>query len=274
MALRTVEWVSYNRLSCAGCTPADVFICTTFDELVISGQLVSFTVVPNQCGQKFFRYVFSYDTDDLPIGNTGLVCSNITGVFCQGCMTQWIEQEIADVVVDVTGLQTQIDALEVVDADLQVQIDVLEANPRAVVFQGQAFELGFSWIVNPGADFDLDLIVTNPSAVNSMAVDADWGWDLSLVSGIAYSPTGASSILLQDAVLVANSGRDASENWTPGGIRTVNFTGGTGHHHFILAPGGSTTLTLRLSPAGGGPPAPDTGWSAEHIYLSAFGVTI
>lgn len=273
MAIKTVEWTSFTRLSCAGCAPADVFICTTFD-VVIPGQMISFQQFNNGCGQKFYRYTFTYDTDDLPEGVTGITCANITGVFCQGCLTQWVEQEIAEATADVGGLQLQIDALVDVDADLQVQIDVLEANPRAETFGAQSYLQGYSFLLNPGVPVDLNLVVTNPSAVNSMAVNACFGWDLSLVSGVAYAPTGASSELFQDAVLVPNSGRDASENWTPGGIRTVNFTAGTGEHHFILPPSGSTTLTLTISEAGGGPPAPDGGWGAEHIYLSAFGVTI
>jgi len=273
MAIKTVEWTSFTRLSCAGCAPSDVFICTTFD-VVIPGQMISFQPFNNGCGQKFYRYTFTYDTDDLPEGVTGITCANITRVFCQGCLTTWVEQEIAEATADVAGLQAQIDALVLVDVDLQLQIDALEANPKAEVFGAQSYLQGYSFLLNPGTPVDLDLVVTNPSAVNSMAVDADWGWDLSMVSTIAYAPTGASSELFQDAVLVPNSDRDASENWTPGGLRAVNFTAGTGHHHFILAPSGSTTLTLRISEAGGGPPAPDSGWGAEHIHLSAFGVTI
>lgn len=270
MAIKTVEWTSFTRLSCAGCAPSDVFICTSFD-VVIPGQMISFQQFNNGCGQKFYRYTFTYDTADLPEGVTGITCANITGVFCQGCLTTWVEQEIAGATADVAGLQTQIDALVLVDADLQVQIDLIDANPKAEVFGAQSYLQAYSFLLNPGTPVDVDLVVTNPSAVNSMAVNATFGWDLSLVSSTTYGPTGASSQLFQDAVLVPNSDRDASENWTPAGIRAVNFTAGTGEHHFILGPGASTTLTLRISEAGG---TPDTSWSAEHIYVSAFGVTI
>lgn len=275
MATKTVEWISYQRLACAGCTPADVIVCTTYTPSALPAQLVSFQVVPNQCGQKFFRYVLAYDTEDLPEGVTGITCAQITGVFCKGCLTTWVEEFVAGNVENaIAQLQQQITILNATVEAQGEEIDDLTDNPKAQVFSDQAFELAYSFILNPGTPFDLDLVVTNPSSVNSMKVDADWGWDLSVVSTTAFSASGAQSTLLQDAVAVTDSDRDASVLWTTAGAGAWNFTGGTGHHHFTLAPGASTTLTLRLSESGGSPTPPDAGWSVEHIYLSAFGVTI
>lgn len=121
MSFRTIEWTSYQRLSCSGCTPADVIICltdpdegdpdkitsrdcplegappevtaeTVFDWHHIEGQLVNVTTIRNKCGGSFYRYVIAYDDVQLVTG-TNLTAADIANVVCKGCLTTYIEDK-------------------------------------------------------------------------------------------------------------------------------------------------------------------------------------
>lgn len=113
MALKSVTYCATSRLSCANCTPADVVICisespgkvvqspcfpeevttnttlTTFD-----ATLISFTMFNGSCNSKVFKYTFQYDDSILVDVDDPITTEDITGVFCKGCLHNWVEEKV------------------------------------------------------------------------------------------------------------------------------------------------------------------------------------
>lgn len=109
MTERTIKYKSYNRVSCSGCTPADIVICVTPAKILgvacdecsdtetspatkhyIDGQLQTACRLQDTCGTYFYQYILSYNDDQLVL-NEVLAVSDILGIFCKGCMTDWVE---------------------------------------------------------------------------------------------------------------------------------------------------------------------------------------
>lgn len=112
--IRTVKWTSYTRLSCVGCRAADVVLCidptkvaaklcpivpsaapqttpeTSFEWHTIQAQLTNVRQFPGQ-NKAYYEYTFSYDDVQLVAPVVPLVCGDIEGVFCRGCLTTYIE---------------------------------------------------------------------------------------------------------------------------------------------------------------------------------------
>lgn len=260
MASKTVEWTSFNRLACAGCTPADVLLCTTYN-VVIPASLVSFQTFNNGCGGKFYRYVFNYDSADLPEGVTGLTCATITGSVCKGCLTQWVEQQDAAIETEITLLEEQI------------ALDISAARP--LIFNSQTSSQAFSFLADPTAVHDVDLVIANPSLTRPLPVDISWGWSLILQASGPFVDTGALGRLYIDGSLIPiTSSMDASVFWAVAGTPTLfDFAGPGGHYHTTVVAGGSITARLRMTSATVGAPTPDISWGVENMYVSAFGVT-
>lgn len=99
-----ITWRSATKLSCAGCAPSDVIICvpqafvahpdTEFQPSFITGRLVSSVVVRGTCNNVSYKYAIAYDDAQITDGYT-LTCQDITGVFCEGCLSQWVEDKFA-----------------------------------------------------------------------------------------------------------------------------------------------------------------------------------
>lgn len=258
MASKVVEWTSFNRLSCAGCTPADVLLCTTYN-VVIPAQLVSFQTFNNGCGGKFYRYVFNYDSADLPEGVTGLTCATITGAVCKGCLTQWIEQQDA-------AIETEIALLEE-----QIAIDISAARP--LIFNSQTTDASFSFLADPGATHDVDLTITNPSTTRPLEVDISWGWGMNIQSTDDYNDATITGQLYIDGSAISGATGTTAVRFAIDAVPDhLRFAGTGGHHHLTVAAGASILARLRMS-ATVTVPAPDTIFEAERMYVSAFGVT-
>lgn len=123
MSLLTVDYKSYSKLSCAGCLPAEVVLClpkelvgsqnicvadapAPYEFSYINAQLISYMQLLDTCHKVYYRYVFSYDDTQL-VSSTVLTCADIEGVFCKGCLTQWIEDKVGnEVQVEVSELGT------------------------------------------------------------------------------------------------------------------------------------------------------------------------
>ena len=118
MGFQTVQWTSYNRLSCTSCVPSDVILCLADGEKVaqktcpldplvapetteetdflfstVAAELITAGRMKNQCGQTFYSYVFRYD-DALLVPATVLIPSDIIGVVCRGCLTTYIDETV------------------------------------------------------------------------------------------------------------------------------------------------------------------------------------
>lgn len=102
--IQTVQYESCTRLSCAGCLPSDVVLCLD-EEIVESGHtfieatLTQACKTYGSCNSTKWKYVFEYDTD-LLVDSRVLVPSDIEGVFCKGCLTNWVESLVASVAQD------------------------------------------------------------------------------------------------------------------------------------------------------------------------------
>jgi len=114
VATRSVTYCSGNRLSCTGCLPANVILCLDSDELlapitcpetdvdtpflfnIIEASLISFSKSSGSCSTSIYKYIFEYDDVLLLDPSQPLTSADIIGVFCKGCITNWVEQKIGN----------------------------------------------------------------------------------------------------------------------------------------------------------------------------------
>jgi len=119
---QSVTWSSRDRLSCAGCAPANVILCvrsnlvgpkacaagatspdTTFVFRTIEGTVMTALMADTSpCGTTY-RYVITYDDSQLLAGKK-LTARDVLGVFCQGCMTDWVKEQVGNEVVIETNI--------------------------------------------------------------------------------------------------------------------------------------------------------------------------
>lgn len=130
MATQTLTYTSTNLLDCAtssvGCvlsTPADIILCVD-SALVAQGECpitledtnfvyntipaIVYSYYPfKQCGIQYYEYRIAYD-DEYLIPDTNLVCTDIVGMICEGCLTTFIRdyagQEVS--IQTIEGVQT------------------------------------------------------------------------------------------------------------------------------------------------------------------------
>lgn len=120
MGFQTVQWISYARLSCTNCVPADVILVLSdstkvaqktcpLDPLVapettentdflfttVEAQLITAGRMKNNCGQTFYTYVFRYD-DTLLVPASVILSSDISQVVCRGGLTTYIDEKVGD----------------------------------------------------------------------------------------------------------------------------------------------------------------------------------
>lgn len=104
--IRSVEWSSGSLLSCAGCLPADVVLCVnpgllpqpleSHEFTTIDASLVS-VATSRTCGcENTYRYTIEYNDADL-LAPTELIASDVTGLFCKTCFTQWVEDLVISI---------------------------------------------------------------------------------------------------------------------------------------------------------------------------------
>ena len=87
--IRNVTWISESSLPCS--PTANVILCTNL--FTIDGQLIN--VFENSCPNEYV-YHFTYEDEDLPedyLDEEGpLAEDDITGVYCEDCLTKWARQ--------------------------------------------------------------------------------------------------------------------------------------------------------------------------------------
>lgn len=97
---KTVVYTSCSRISCASSESPDVILCLSSDDLLVSGKstiagVLSKVYKINECCDKaYWRYVITYDETLLVNPTTALTTDNIEGIFCKGCLTDWVQDEI------------------------------------------------------------------------------------------------------------------------------------------------------------------------------------
>ncbi len=112
MAIRVVEYYASSRLSCLGCTPADVILCVDRDLVkgqtvcenetlapfkygYIEAQLLNYIKLADRHKGVIYKYSFGYDDSQLIVA-MDLTCDNINGVFCKGCLVSWVEDKVGN----------------------------------------------------------------------------------------------------------------------------------------------------------------------------------
>lgn len=112
--MQSVLWTTCQRLSCSGATSPTVVLCLADTGIVIdpfcpdseTRETFPYTTIEatlvkswrdGSCGcNPQFRYLFQYDEADLVDPDTLLVTADITGVFCKGCLTTWVEEKVGN----------------------------------------------------------------------------------------------------------------------------------------------------------------------------------
>lgn len=108
---KCLVYQSEARLACGNCLPATVILCISsqivanqlcsddtdqpFTYTFIEASVVSQTKVPGSCGSSIWKYTICYDEDQIIEGQT-LSASDITGIFCKGCLAQWVEDKVGN----------------------------------------------------------------------------------------------------------------------------------------------------------------------------------
>lgn len=93
MATKNVYWFSNQCLPCSCQGTANVILCLDDSNGFITAQLIA-TGKGSACeGSGSYKYTIQYDTLDLPDGLTILATSDIDGVICDGCLTDWVKAQ-------------------------------------------------------------------------------------------------------------------------------------------------------------------------------------
>jgi len=187
MATQTVVYTSTTRLSCAGCDEVPVILCvdsalvaqgecpitledTDFVYNHITGTLLE-TKEFNRCNTKYYQYTISYDDADLVSPNL-LVCTDILGVVCEGCLTTFIRDT----------------------AGQEVRLEFLDGVYTLITQHGCRYEIassGYNWTftgdsgpvqtVNAGENVEYiggDSISTTTLAGDQLTIDLDLSADV------------------------------------------------------------------------------------------------
>lgn len=236
MSTREVQYSSYQRISCAGCIPANVILCVPAEAIdqsnyedagltktTIEAQLTDLEVVKATCSTgKKYKYTFEYD-DSLLVDGRILACQDIQGVVCRGCLTKYIDEQVGFI-----------------------------AHSTVVEYSGAK---AFNLIALPnGTVNDIDIEVTNPTP-RILRGMIHWAWMLE-VSGNTEIEAGANSRIWVDGVdQGADSQGSLYEKTVPGGI-DFHRIGNSGFYPLDIAPNTTVTIRMRItSVMPGDPPA-------------------
>lgn len=105
---KSVVWISCSRLSCASAQSPDVVLCVTDPALLapitcspedytpatIDAVLTKVWKDVSPCGEVSWRYILNYDENDLADPTVALTTAQVDGVFCQGCLTTYIQDQV------------------------------------------------------------------------------------------------------------------------------------------------------------------------------------
>lgn len=226
MATREVQYSSYQRISCAGCIPANVILCVPAEAIdqsayedagltktTIEAQLTDLEVVKATCSTgKKYKYTFEYD-DSLLIDGRILACQDIQGVVCRGCLTKYIDEQVGFIahstVVEHSGAKS-FNLIALSDGAVNiVEVDI--TNPTNRTLRGMVF----------------------------------WDWLLQVDSSTAYECGVTSRIYYDDSDQGADGQGDIYLKNTPGGIE-FRRVGNGGSLPLDIAPGATVNVKMRM----------------------------
>ena len=92
--MKSLTYSSWQKVSCA-CAPADVVLCV--DESItasgapfIEGTLATVRCQNDGCGRPIYVYGITYDEVQLLDPDTNLAECDVTGIFCDSCLTNYL----------------------------------------------------------------------------------------------------------------------------------------------------------------------------------------
>lgn len=111
--MKTVVYTTNTRLSCSCASSPDVILCLAASGLLAPTECPDSSDVPfdfttiaatisqayksvDSCGNALWHYSFSYDETLLNDPSTPLTAADISGVFCEGCLTDWVKELVGD----------------------------------------------------------------------------------------------------------------------------------------------------------------------------------
>jgi hypothetical protein len=120
---KKVVWTSCTRLACACATPPPpVILCLTSSDLLapiacpnpdvamsyafttLAATLTKSWKSSDACQNPSWSYVFEYDETLLATPTVALTAAQISGAFCEGCITTWVRDEVGDeIAVDINA---------------------------------------------------------------------------------------------------------------------------------------------------------------------------
>lgn len=132
---KSVVFSTCSRISCAGQSSPEVVLCLIDDLLesgrsTIDGILTKVYKDNTGCGNPVWRYVVSYDETLLVDPDVVLISTDVTGIFCKGCLTTWVDDEIRFGAIPIINIP----AIEVAAASLTnayVALNFLDAEGKA-----------------------------------------------------------------------------------------------------------------------------------------------
>lgn len=113
---KVVTYTSSTYLPCACNADNEIVICLNSADLVapkvcpgaplvadedfpfttIDASITQFLKLNNGCGSPVYQYSLTYDETQLADPTTPIIASQITGVFCKNCLTNWAEEAIGN----------------------------------------------------------------------------------------------------------------------------------------------------------------------------------
>jgi hypothetical protein len=262
---KTVVYSSCSRISCAGAESPQVVLCLSDDTLLSSGRstiegtLTKVYKSTECCDSPVWRYVVSYDESLLTDPSVLLTATDIEGIFCKGCLTTWVVDEIdRHITNDIT-----VDNTLSVDLSLSSDPQILTANVN--------ISANADNILSIEAD---GLYVPAPAAIDPGTVEftirttAPSGW-LLLQGGTIGSAASLATVRANDDtedlfVALWNSFADAQAPVSGG--RGVSAVADFGLAKTITLPDLRQRFILGTAAAGTGSVHGGTGGSIDHTH--------
>jgi hypothetical protein len=199
---KTVVYSSCSRISCAGAETPAVVLCLNDSELLLSGlntiegTLTKVYKSTECCDSVMWRYIVSYDETLLADPSVLLAASDIDGIFCKGCLTTWVDDQIATLIAD----PITVDDTVTVDLSLSAAPKVLTADVNISAVTGnliseQVDGIYATYAVDDTETIDLTFSGTPRTLSADIKVSADSGNQVSVnPDGLFVSstmPTGS-----------------------------------------------------------------------------------
>lgn len=102
--MKSVNYTTSQQLVCAECNGL-VIVCVdpdltqlicTAEQPFLEGQIIGTSEGFTNCGCVVYTYTVAYDEAQLSDPTYSLLTSDIKGLFCLGCLTDWIQAKIGN----------------------------------------------------------------------------------------------------------------------------------------------------------------------------------